>query len=84
MEVYTVEKTDKTITLGFADEDPTIIELLIKMLSDDKNVAMVRYINHHPELSDSMLHVEVGKGKPEDAVKKASKAITAYFSTVKQ
>ncbi|MCL2032944.1 MAG: hypothetical protein FWG96_06750 [Methanomassiliicoccaceae archaeon] len=84
MEVYTVEKTDKTITLGFTGEDPTIIELMMKMLSDDKNVNLVRYINHHPELSDAVLHVEVSKGKPEDAVKKASKAISAYFATVKQ
>jgi len=84
MDVYTVERTDKTITLGFCNEDPTLIEPLIKMLNDDKNVSLVRYINQHPELSDVMLYVEVSKGKPEDALKKASKAVSAYFATVKQ
>jgi len=84
MDVYTVEKTDKTITLGFRHEDPTLMELIIKALNDDKNVVFVRSVNQHPELCDIMLHVEVSKGKPEDAVKKASKALSAYFTTVKQ
>jgi DNA-directed RNA polymerase subunit L len=84
MDVYTVEKTDKTITLGFTSEDPTLIEVMIKALNDDKNVALVRYINRHPELSDALLYIEVCKGKPEEALKKASKAVTAYFAAVKK
>ena len=84
MDAYTVEKTDKTMILGFKDYDPTVIEPLIKVLNDDKNVAIVRYINSHPELSDAMLYIEVTKGKPEEAVKKATKAVSAYFSTVKK
>jgi len=84
MDVYTVERTDKTITLGFNEENPTLIEPLIRALNDDKNVTLVRYINQHPELSNVVLHIEVSKGKPEDAVKKASKAVSAYFSTVKK
>jgi len=84
MNVYTVEKTDKTITLGFYEENPTLMEPLIRALNDDKNVALVRRINEHPELSNVVLYIEVSKGKPEDAVKKASKAVSAYFSTVKK
>ncbi|MDR0509351.1 MAG: DNA-directed RNA polymerase subunit L [Candidatus Methanoplasma sp.] len=84
MNVYTVEKTDKTMTLGFDEENPTLIEPLIKALNDDKNVILVRRVNEHPELSDVVLYIEVSKGKPDDAVKKASKAVSAYFSTVKQ
>jgi DNA-directed RNA polymerase subunit L len=84
MDAYTVEKTDKSITLGFKGYDPTVLEPLMKTLNDDKNVAIVRYINQHPELTDAMLYVEVHKGKPEDVIRKASKAVSAYFSTVKQ
>ena len=84
MDAYTVEKTDKTIMIGFKDYDPTVIEPLMKALNDDKNVALVRYIDVHPELSDVVLYVEVSKGKPEEAVKKATKAVSAYFKTVKQ
>jgi len=84
MAVYTVEKTDKTITLGFTEDNPTLIELMIKALNDDSSVVMVRYVNQHPELSDVVLQVEVSKGKPEDAVKNASKAVAAYFAPVKK
>jgi len=84
MAVYTVEKTDKTITLGFTEDNPTLIELMIKALNDDKSVVTVRYVNQHPELSDVVLYVEVSKGKPEDAVKNASKVMSAYFAPVKQ
>ena len=84
MDVSTVEKTDKTITLRLEDENPTITELIIKTLNDDKCVALVRYINQHPELSNAMLYLEVKEGKPEDAVKRALKTLSAYFKTVKQ
>ena len=84
MDVYTVEKTDKTITLGFKEENHTLIEPLIRALSDDKSVSSVRYINQHPELCSVVLYIVVTEGKPEDAVKRASKALSAYFSTVKQ
>jgi len=84
MHVYTVEKTDKSITLGFDEENPTLMEPLIMALNEDKNVTQVRYINQHPELTNVVLHIEVSKGKPEEAVKKASKAVSAYFSTVKK
>jgi len=84
MNVYTVNKTDKTMTLGFDEENPTLVEPLIMALNDDKNVTVVRYVNQHPELSDVILYIEVSKGKPEEAVKKASKAVSAYFSTVKK
>ncbi len=84
MEVYTVERTGRSITLGFRDENPTLVEPLIKALNDDKTVIQVRYINYHPELADPVLVVEVSKGKPEDAVKKAAKTVSTYFSAVKQ
>jgi DNA-directed RNA polymerase subunit L len=84
MHVYTVERTDKTITLGFKEGSPTLIEPLIKALNDDKTVTLVRYIDSHPELSDVMLYISVSKGDPLNAVKKASKAVSDYFSTVKQ
>ncbi|MCL1810978.1 MAG: DNA-directed RNA polymerase subunit L [Methanomassiliicoccaceae archaeon] len=84
MDVYTVEKTDKTITLGFKEENPTLIEPMIRALNADKCVSLVRYINQHPELCDVVLHIEVTDGTPEDAVKRASKAVSDYFSAVKQ
>ncbi len=84
MKAYTVERTDKTLILGFKDANTALITPMIKALNDDKNVTLVRYVDQHPELSDVMLYVEVKKGKPEEAVKKASKAVSTYFASVKQ
>ena len=84
MKTYAVEKTGKTITLGFKEVNPALITSMIKMLNDDSNVSLVRFIAQHPELCDTMLFVEVKKGKPEEAVKKASKAVSAYYSSIKK
>jgi DNA-directed RNA polymerase subunit L len=84
MDVYIVEKTDNTITLGFKEENSVFIEPMIRALNSDKSVSLVRYINQHPELHDVVLYIEVKDGKPEDVVKRASKAVSAYFSAVKQ
>ncbi len=84
MQTYTVEKTDKTITLGFKDVNLTLISPMIKALNDDKNVKIVRFIDQHPELKDRVLFIEVHKGKPEAAVEKASKAVSEYYSSIKE
>lgn len=84
MKAYTVQKTDKSLMIGFKDANSTVITPVIKALNDDKNVSIVRYIDQHPELSDVMLYIEVKKGKAEDAVKKAAKTVSSYFSLVTQ
>ncbi|MDR3074622.1 MAG: DNA-directed RNA polymerase subunit L [Candidatus Methanoplasma sp.] len=84
METYTVEKTDKTITLGFKNASSALITPIIDALNGDESVTLVRYIDQHPELMDVMMYVEVIKGKPEDALNRASKAVSSYFSSVKQ
>lgn len=82
MKAYTVEKTENSLTIGFKDANSTLITPMIKALNDDKNVALVRYIDQHPELSDVMLYIEMNKGDPEEAVKKAAKTVSSYFSSV--
>lgn len=84
MQIYTVAKDDKSITIGFKDVNLTLVNPMIKALNDDSNVSIVRFIDSHPELHDREIYVEVKKGKPEDAVKKASEAIADYYSKVKE
>lgn len=83
MNTYTVEKTDRSITLGFKDVNLTLVTPLVSALNQDKNVNVVRFIDQHPELCDRMLYVEVKKGKPEDAVKKAVKTLSDTCSGIK-
>ncbi len=80
MQTYVIEKTDKTVKLGFKDANLTLITPLIKQLNEDSNVVLVRYIDKHPELVDRALYVEVSKGDVMDAIDKAAKAVSEYYS----
>jgi len=80
MHTYLIEQTKKSATIGFKDANLTLITPLMKQLNADSSVTLVRYIDRHPELCDRALYVEVSKGKPLDAIKKASEAVAKYYS----
>ncbi|MBQ8372794.1 MAG: hypothetical protein IJX35_00565 [Candidatus Methanomethylophilaceae archaeon] len=84
MKTYLVDKTENTVTVAFKDANLTLITPLMKALYDDEDVELVRYIDKHPELEDRQLFVQVKKGDPVDALKKASDAVSDYFSGIKQ
>lgn len=84
METYLVEKTDDSVTIGFKEANLTLITPLMKMLDDDENVDIVRYIETHPELDDRKLYVKVRSGDPIEAIDRASKAVADYFSEIKE
>lgn len=84
MQTYLVEKTENTVTLGFKDANITLITPLMKALYDNEDVVMVRYIDKHPELADRNLYVEVKQGDALEAVKKASIAVSEYYSTINE
>ena len=84
MQLYLVEKDAKTITVGIKDINSTMITPLLNKLSENKDVAMVRYVEKHPELVDPVLIVTAAKGKPEDAIKKAADSISEYYSEMKK
>jgi DNA-directed RNA polymerase subunit L len=80
MQTYVIEKTDNSVKLGFKDANLTLITPLIKVLNEDPNVTLVRYIDKHPELVDRALYVEVETGDPMAAIEKASKTVSEYYS----
>jgi len=80
MQVYAVEKTEKSLKLGLKDASTTIVEPIIQELNQDKKVAVVRYIVDHPDLTDPVLYVEVTSGTPTEAVQRACEAVGKYFS----
>lgn len=84
MQTYIVERTDDSVTLAFKDANLTLITPLMKELYDDEDVDLVRYIDKHPELEDRRLYVRVKKGDPIEAIKKASRAVSEYYSTLKE
>jgi len=82
MELNLVERTTDTVTIRIRDANMTLITPLLSKLSDDVNVSIVRYVDHHPELEDPVLIVSARKGTPEEAIKKAAKGISDYYSSL--
>jgi DNA-directed RNA polymerase subunit L len=80
MELHLVEKTKDSVTIRIKGANMTFITPLLNKLSDDANVDVVRYVDHHPELEDPVLYVSTKKGTPEEAIKRASDAISEYYS----
>lgn len=84
MQTYLVEKTEDSVTIAFKDANLTLITPLMKALYDDENVALVRYIDKHPELEDRSLFVQVKSGDPVAALGKASDAVASYYSKISE
>ena len=84
MKTYVAEKTNDSVTLGFKDADMTVIQPLVDSLYENKDVLMVRFIEEHPELSDRLLYVKVGKGDALAAIKKAAEDLSKYYSEIVQ
>lgn len=80
MEIYTVERTDNSITLGIKNANTSILTPLIDCLNNDPAVKLVRFIETHPELDDRRLAVIVNDGDPVDALTRAADEVRSYFS----
>ncbi len=84
METYLVEKTDDSVTIGFKEANLTLITPLMKQLDEDETVDIVRYIDTHPELDDRKLYVKMRSGDPLEAIARASRSVSEYFSEIKE
>ncbi len=80
MQTYLIEKTEKTVKLGFKDTNLTLITPLLKALNENDDVIIVRYIDKHPELQDRVLYVETKKGDAMAAIEKAAQSISDYYT----
>lgn len=80
MQIYVMEKTEKSLKLGLKDASTTIVEPIIDELNKDPKVDIVRYIVDHPDLTDPIVEIKVSAGTPGEAVKRACAAVGEYFS----
>lgn len=83
MDLYLVEKTDDSITIGFKKADMAMITPLLEKLGNDDNVVIARMVEEHPELIDRKLFVQTKSGNPADAITKALAEVSDYFGNVK-
>ena len=78
------EKDDKDIYIEMDITDMTLLHPLVEELLKDKAVDIAEYKLGHPELDNTVLHVRTKTGKPETAIKKATKAIVEIYADLKE
>jgi DNA-directed RNA polymerase subunit L len=83
MELSMIEKSKDSITIGIKDPDMTLITPLLNELLRDEAVSDVTFTDKHPELASPTLTVSVTSGKPQTALKRASKAASNQYKEAK-
>jgi len=71
MKLNILEETDKKLKLEIEGENHTLANALRKELWEDGSVKVSGYNIKHGLVRNPVLVVEVSKGKPKDALKKA-------------
>ncbi|WP_019176423.1 RpoL/Rpb11 RNA polymerase subunit family protein [Methanomassiliicoccus luminyensis] len=79
MELQLLHKDKDSIKVQIRDADMTLIQPLISELLSDEGVSEVKYITGHPELDIPVLYIRVKSGKPQTALKRASKTISNEY-----
>lgn len=75
MEIELLEKDKDSIKIRIKDADMTLISPLVKELINDKEVDEVKFTSGSAGLVQPTLYVKVKSGKPQTALKRASKAL---------
>ncbi len=81
MELKTIKKTTKELELEITDENETILNPIIEVLLQDKDIEYASYITEHPESKTRRLYIRVKKGKPGDILLKAVKQLEDEVKT---
>jgi DNA-directed RNA polymerase subunit L len=84
MKISILERSDKEIYVEMDVTDMTLLHPLVEELIKDKNIDIAEYKIGHPELDKPVLHVRTKSGKPEAAIKKATKIIVDSFDELKK
>ncbi len=81
MELKTIKKTTNELELEITDENETILNPIIEVLLQDKNIEYASYITEHPESKTRRLYIRVKKGKPGDILLKAVEQLEDEIKT---
>ena len=79
MELKLLNKTKNSIEIEIKGEDETLLYPLQQKLIKDDSVEYATYIMGHPLLDNPKLVVKVKEGKPQNALKRAAKAIANEY-----
>ncbi len=79
MELNLLNKTKDEIEIEIIGEDETLLYPLQQKLIQDDSVEYATYIMGHPLLDNPKLVVKVSEGKPQNALKRAAKALANEY-----
>jgi len=84
MQLQLLDKEKDSIHVQVRDADMTVIQPLINELLADEGVDEVKYTIGHPTLDIPVLYVKVKSGKPQTALKRATKTISNEFKEARE
>ena len=84
MKMKILEQSKDEILIELDQTDMTLLHPLVEELMKIKTVKIAEYKIGHPTLDKPQLHVIVSSGKPETALKNASKTLIGTFSDLKK
>jgi DNA-directed RNA polymerase subunit L len=83
MEIQLLEKDKDSIKIQIKEADMTLISPLVKELLEDEIVTEVKYTAANREAGPT-LYVKVSSGKPQTALKRATKVISNTFKEARE
>ena len=81
MEMNLISKDKTSMKMEIVGLDETTLHLLIEELLKDDSVLVANYSMGHPQLDKPTIYIKVKSGKPQAALKKASKGIAKEFTS---
>jgi len=79
MELKLLNKSKDMMEIEVKGEDETLLYPLQQKLLQDESVEYATYIMGHPLLDHPKLVVKVKEGKPQNALKRAAKALANQY-----
>ncbi len=79
MKMKLIEKGKDFMELEISEPDETLIQPFIHQLLKMEEVEEVKYHRKHPQIDLPRIYVRVNKGKPQNALKKAAKALSKQY-----
>ncbi len=84
MEIEKVDKSNKEIVIKLKDMDEGLLIAFRERLLEDEKVSFTNYYRRHPILDEPELVVRIASGKPQAALKRASKSLANDYGNLKK
>jgi DNA-directed RNA polymerase subunit L len=81
MELKKINKTTKELEIEIIGENETILNPIVEVLLQMKEVEFASYMSDHPEAKNRRLYIKVKQGKPDELLGKAIKQLENEVKT---